>query len=72
MITKMDILEVSAVMNSNRTQVDALLQSFKEQLSDAQCQRLDELLSSLREEVQRAMVAQGRAVTELSGLLSKL
>ena len=68
----MDILEVSAVVDTNKTKVDALLQSFKEELTDAQCKLLDELLSSVREKVQRAMVAQGRAVTELSGLLSKL
>ena len=68
----MDILEVSAVVDTNKIKVDALLQSFKEELTDAQCKLLDELLSSMREEVQRAMVAQGRAVTELSGLLSKL
>ena len=59
-------------MDTNKIKVDALLQSLKEELTGAQCKLLDELLSSMRDEVQRAMVAQGRAVTELSGLLSKL
>ena len=59
-------------MDTNKIKVDALQQSFREELTDSQCELLDELLSSMSEDVQRAMVAQGRAVTELSGLLSKL
>jgi hypothetical protein len=54
------------------TDLKALLSALRDELSPPQREKLEAVLSLFKDQVQQALVSQGRAVTDISLMLSKL
>jgi len=59
-------------MNTKQADIGALLDALRMDMTDAQLELLEQVLSTMRLEVQQALVSQGKAFSEIAGLLSRL
>ena len=59
-------------MNTEQTDVGTLLDALRRDLNDSQLELLEQLLSTMRREVQQALASQGKAFSDITGLLSRL
>jgi Ni,Fe-hydrogenase III large subunit len=59
-------------VNTEQTDVGTLLDALRRDLNDSQLELLEQLLSTMRREVQQALASQGKAFSDITGLLSRL
>ena len=59
-------------MNTEQTDVGTLLDTLRGDMNDTQLELLEQLLSAMRLEMQQALASQGKAFSDISGLLSRL
>ena len=60
------------LMNTEHADIATLVDALRRDMNDKQLELLEQVLSAMRLEVQQALVSQGKAFSEISGLLSRL
>ena len=60
------------LMNTEHADIATLVDALRRDMNDKQLELLEQVLSAIRLEVQQALVSQGKAFSEISGLLSGL
>ena len=60
------------LMNTEHADIATLVDALRRDMNDKQLELLEQVLSAIRLEVQQALVSQGKAFSEISGLLSRL